>query len=73
MHIRFWTRVIRWCYLNDYSKAFDCIDFSILLAKLVIWGFTKPLLRWFESYLRDRRKIIVIIGAGPVLLLRRPG
>ena len=34
----------------DTSKAFDCVDHSILLSKMAHYGFETS---WFESYLKD--------------------
>ena len=38
----------------DFSKAFDKVDLNILVAKLKAYGVTGKLLRWIESFLRDR-------------------
>ena len=40
---------------TDYSKAFDTIDFSILLKKMHTLNFSKHFLYWIFNYLTDRR------------------
>jgi len=34
---------------NDFSKAFDRVDHTILIEVLYKAGFEKPLLAWFKS------------------------
>ena len=46
------------CYagalLTDLSKAFDCINHELLIAKLEAYGFDKDSLKFILSYLTDR-------------------
>ena len=46
--------------LTDLSKAFDCIDHNLLIAKLNAYGFEKRLLEFIHSYLtkcKQRAKV----------------
>ena len=42
--------------LIDLSKAYDCIQHSLLLAKLEAYGFSKKALKFLHSYLRGRKQ-----------------
>ncbi len=44
----------------DLTKAFDCVNTDILLAKLKWYGIAGRALTWFESYLSDRHQITEI-------------
>ncbi len=42
----------------DFSKAFDTIDHKILIDKLCINGIRGTALKWFQSYLNNRKQFI---------------
>lgn len=44
---------------TDYSKAFDTVDFRILLKKLYDLGFPTDLLLWIHSYLDGRKQFVM--------------
>ena len=48
---------------TDFSKAFDTIDFGILLKKLLKIGFHTSLIDWFHSYLSDRKLFVFFNSA----------
>ena len=39
----------------DFSKAFDCVVHEILLAKMASLNFSETSIKWFNSYLRERK------------------
>ena len=42
----------------DYRKAFETLDHNILCKKLEMYNFSNSSVRWFRSYLSDRRHIV---------------
>lgn len=44
----------------DLSKAFDCVDFAVLMAKLRCCGIGGVALDWLSSYFTDRQQKVVI-------------
>jgi len=44
----------------DLTKAFDCVNHDILIAKLEHYGIQDAALNWFKSYWIDRKQSIKI-------------
>ena len=42
--------------LTDLSKAFDCLDHELLIAKLNAYGFSLPALKLIHDYLPNRKQ-----------------
>ena len=49
--------------LMDLSKAFDCLNHELLIAKLNAYGFSTSALRLIHSYLNERRQRVKINGS----------
>ena len=48
----------------DMSKAFDKVHHKYLISKLrKVYGISGKLLRWFESYLTNRKQRVTVLGA----------
>lgn len=47
---------------TDFAKAFDSVNFRLLLRKLNSYGINGSLLNWFESYLHDRSLQVAFNG-----------
>ena len=48
--------------LLDLQKAFDTVNHSILLMKIKAIGLSESPVRWFSSYLSDRRQLVDLSG-----------
>ena len=42
--------------LTDLSKAFDCLDNELLIAKINAYGFTLPALKLIQNHLSNRKQ-----------------
>ena len=42
--------------LTDLSKAFDCLNHHLLIAKLSTYGFSHDALKFIRSYLKERKQ-----------------
>ena len=52
--------------LLDFSKVFDTVDHDILLCKLSHYGIKGNALKWFESYLSNRKQFVTYNGVSSV-------
>lgn len=46
----------------DIAKAFDTVDHDILISLLPIFGINRCSLKWFKSYLSNRKRTVKING-----------
>ena len=46
--------------LLDLQKAFDTLDHGVLLEKMKYFGFRASIIKWFESYLLNRKFLVCI-------------
>ena len=46
----------------DYAKAFDKVDFDLLILKLKKYGFGNKLVDWIQSFLSDHEQVVVLNG-----------
>ncbi|KAL1458733.1 hypothetical protein WDU94_008854 [Cyamophila willieti] len=53
----------------DLTKAFDCVDHSLLLSKLSSFGLHGSSLQWFTSYLSHRHQQVKVPKSAPSTLL----
>ena len=49
--------------LTDLSKAFDCLDHELLIAKLNAYGFSRSALLFVRSYLDNRKQRVKVNGS----------
>ena len=49
--------------LTDLSKAFDCLNHELLIAKLNAYGFSRSALLFMHSYLTDRKQRVKVNGS----------
>ncbi|CAG4992189.1 unnamed protein product [Colias eurytheme] len=46
--------------LLDFSRAFDCLNLQLMVAKLSFYGFDNSSLEWFHSYLGGRSQKVIV-------------
>ena len=49
--------------LTDVSKAFKCLNHSLLIAKLNAYGYDKSAFQFIYSYLKDRKLRTKVTGS----------
>ena len=52
----------------DFKKAFDLVNHETLLKKLQMHGLTNSAVKWFHSYLSDRKQCVKVNGCTSSLL-----
>ena len=57
----------------DLRKAFDTVNHEILLNKLEHYGVRESILKWFQSYLFDRKQFVSFNGESSGLLVNNCG
>ena len=50
------------CVYLDYAKAFDKVDHALLIKKMSIYGIHPMIIKWVESFLKDRTQQVVVEG-----------
>ena len=50
----------------DIRKAFDTVNFNILLKKLDHYGIRNSALEWFRSYLTNRKQFVYLNGESSI-------
>jgi len=46
----------------DLSKAFDCLQYDKLFKKMEGLNFSEPTIKWFKSYLSERKQCVSLEG-----------
>ena len=57
------NRGVAGAVLTDLSKAFDCLNHELLIAKLNGYGFSRSALLFIHSYLTDRKQRVKVNGS----------
>ena len=57
----------------DLRKAFDTVNHEIFLIKLEHYGIRDSMLKWFQSYLFDRKQFVTFNGVSSELLVNSCG
>ena len=59
--------------LVDDCKAFDMVDYGLLLDKLKVYGVAGETMKWFQSYLADRHQLVYLGGCASDVALMKHG
>ena len=59
--------------LLDFSAAFDIIDHSLLLEKLMCYCFTHPAIMWIKSYLSNITQRVFFNGSLSHIIMNSSG
>ena len=46
--------------LVDLQKVFDTLDYTVLLQKMEFIGFKESVIKWFQSYLSNRKFFVTL-------------
>ena len=57
------NRGVAGAVLTDLSKAFDCLNHELLIAKLNAYGFSRSALLFIHSYLTNRKQRVKVNGS----------
>ena len=55
-------------FFIDLRKVFDTVNHEILLIKLEHYDIRGNILKWFQSYLSNRKQYVSLNGHSPALL-----
>ena len=53
--------------LTDLSKAFDCLPYDLLIAKLEAYGLDREMVKLVYSYLKDQKQAVKVKGFASIL------
>ena len=53
-------KITLWVVLMELPKAFDCIPYDLLIAKLSTYGFNRNALKYIFTYLKNHKQCVRI-------------
>ena len=57
----------------DFRKAFDCVQFDILIRKIEMLDLDEEFLLWIKSYLSNRQQVVFANGIKSSILNVKQG
>ena len=57
----------------DFAKAFDRVNHSLLVHKLLHYGVQENVSKWIDAFLRDRKQAVVVNSSSSDLVDVRSG